>query len=270
MLEDILQIELDDVLITLADLYNLNTTFFPLQNDEEYENFLVIIDELLEVSDNYHNPSYHRIHSKRFIPYLIQFFNTILGSNYNDKLENYSQLHHINPEIASGVYYELDHIQNKAVPENIFLHGNRHTSDLIEAIHEYTHAFLFEHYEVLGNIYNTELLSIFMEKIGAIYFEQKGLERNFLNRINWERIYDIKEAYCNFRDLGRSNMYLLSDIYATALFEQYKENSKTVVQDVIHVLDGKDNIPNLLQDYKISLANDQTIQTYQKTLRQYR
>lgn len=130
--------------------------------------------------------------------------------------------------------------------------------------HEYIHALLFEHYQVISNLYYNELLSMLFEKWAAQYFEKKHLDSKLQTGAMKERITNLQNAYLFD---NRMEEYLLSDIYATALFDLDKEKQAPLKQDINTILKGQDTLKNLLTDYHISLENEKTISSYYKVLK---
>jgi hypothetical protein len=84
----------------------------------------------------------------------------------------------------------------------------------------------------------------------------KQLPKTFIN--NYKRCI----AYDEHNSFG----YIISDIYATRLFELYKDNPKTILTIFKSIIDGQKNIKDLLDYYDISIRNQDTYLCFNKRI----
>lgn len=153
------------------------------------------------------------------------------------------------------------------------------------AIHEYQHALLLEknmpYNQMYGNIHYHEFPSIFVEKIAAQYVEEEVGEKDFQRVAERIRLRDDYQhvTVTNYPFLSsrlsllteyyaahQGATYILSDMYATRLFDLYKQDKVTVLSAYRRFLKGEISILQLFKDFDISIKNNETYFGYQKKL----
>ena len=255
----------DEELLLLKEYYQLDSTFPFKRNSRGYRNFYMLLEELYNIEEKY-DDTYTNYSSKHYFSLLDQFFQTMLDPSLYETLPIYYQKTTIKPDCESEVVISLDHEKRKANVEEIVLEGNDNSLHLLIGVHEYIHALLFEHYQVIGNLYYSELLSMVFEKLASHHFEKKKLDPNLYMRSLKERLINLQDSY--LFDCGMEK-YLLSDIYATALFDLYQEHPEPLKKDINTILKGHDTLENFLTDYKVSLENKMTTSSNHKVLKKF-
>lgn len=128
-------------------------------------------------------------------------------------------------------------------------------------VHEMSHALINRHKGNTKNLLNKEAFSIFMEKIAAIDLDPTGI---LLEEINLFRILNNKIAVIdkelnefneiNFSQTIDDKTYLLSSLYATALFDLYLNGSDKLRNDIDidlgDVISGRGVLEDVLDYYE--------------------
>lgn len=148
--------------------------------------------------------------------------------------------------------------------KEIGLEGNCTDNTKCMYVHEMAHALINRHKGNIINLLNNEVFSIFMEKVAAEDLDESG---ELLDLKNFYRIiqtkYEILEREItefqerNFRILLENEMYIISTLRATALFQTYTKGSKNLKREIESSL-GKvtmdeDTLENVLKHYEASL-----------------
>ncbi len=207
-----------------------------------------------------------------------------------DELTTYFSKTRINKQILSSEYdtvIEKDRTTNKLV--SILIMGYNFYTIIPSLAHEYTHDKIdlettIETTYFLGNIHYNELASILMEQIVAKEAEEI-LELPISYAMNNTRINHIKTIVEILRNLEtvpindprfklileyqqhQTYTYLLSDIYATAIFEKYTQDKEQISYYTKQLLNHQTTIDTILTDLNISLKERDVINTYQKKIR---
>lgn len=260
---------MDQDLLDILIHYNIDTTFPFSKKSDEYLMFQFYLGEINRKNNLCTKHFYHIVSSNCFFANISNFFEDNFDSTITYRLLNFYKVTQVEPFVNPGVIYDFNKSKGKIEIDEILLDEMDNTLNVITAIHEYTHALLFDEYQVLSNFYYNELLSIFMEKVAAIYYEKKECDSSLLYCINESRLFDIKESLNLGESKKRIALYLLSDIYATHLFDIYRKDCSFVIKDINGLLNGNGTLQDLLDDYKINMKNDETVKTYQKVLNKY-
>lgn len=242
---------------------------------------------------------YSHLSLEELTTYLNTILNKIFDNRYADQLEKYNSIIELN-----SIQNPFDATLETSINEGISKIEKIHISDKLASIqvvstaHEYIHAFLAKYNthlynQVLSNYHYKELLSILIEYITV--YELSNLFKNELleEKHNIIRLHDNQEHilsseenkrlepiikvrnypitysmykkildYTEHSDFG----YITSDIYATRLFELYKDDSKTLLSIYKAIIDGTKSIDDLLKYYSISLRDKETVNIYYKRL----
>lgn len=128
-------------------------------------------------------------------------------------------------------------------------------------VHEMSHALINRHKGNTKNLLNKEAFPIFMEKIAAIDLDPSGnlLEITNLSRILNNKIAVIDKELNEFNEINFSQTidaktYLLSSLYATALFDLYLNGSDKLRNDIDidlgDVISGRGVLEDVLDYYE--------------------
>jgi len=128
-------------------------------------------------------------------------------------------------------------------------------------VHEMSHALINRHKGTIKNLLNDEVFSIFMEKLAALDIDPGGylLEVINLNRILNNKIAVIYKELNGFNEINFSQTidaktYLLSSLYATALFDLYLNGSDKLRNDIDidlgDVISGRGVLEDVLDYYE--------------------
>lgn len=173
--------------------------------------------------------------------------------------------------------------------ESFFISGYNFYSIIPNLAHEYTHGKIelaseIETVNFLGNYHYTELPSILIEQIVALESENL-LNLPILKSVDISRIKHLKTIIEIEETLKKGNMtdeigslileyqkhdtykYLLSDILATALFEEYKKDKEKINYYIKKLLEHQITINEILTLYSISLKERLTVEAYEKKLK---
>lgn len=276
--------------------FNIDTRFLEYEFSRSLKNYNNITKRLKTL--NLPNPNTFK-YSKLSLPELKELISTILNkvfsSSYDQEIEQYHsilKLHNIsNPfDAALETTYNGDIVS---------IHISRELSsiEVVATAHEYIHALLAKHStyrynDVLTNIHYKELLSLLIEYISVYELSQllkneqlpekhniirlhTDKEHAITNEENKKLLYSLRKPkepiskslqscldYIDHTDFG----YIVSDIYATRLFEIYQDDPKTLLSIYKSILDGEKSINDLLKYYGISLRDNNTTQSFYKRL----
>lgn len=131
-------------------------------------------------------------------------------------------------------------------------------------VHEMAHALINRHKGNIYNLLNREVFSIFMEKVAARDLDESGdlLDlKNFYRIIqNKHNMLDKEITEFNEGSLKRileNKMYIISTLYATALFDTYSKGSKKIQKEIDlslgKVITGEDVLEDVLEHYEATL-----------------
>lgn len=280
--------------------YNFNSTYPEFKFSRGIKNYNTIIKRLknLELPD----PStfkYSHITLEELTTYLSTILNKIFDNQYANQLKEYNSIIELNPiENPFDAALETSIERGISKIEKIHISDKLASIQVVSTAHEYIHALLAKYNthlynQVLSNYHYKELLSILIEYI--IVYELSNLFKNerLEEKHNIIRLQDDKEHvlaseenkalepiikvrnypipytiykkildHAEHSDFG----YITSDVYATRLFELYKDDQKVLLNIYKSIIEGTKSINDLLNYYAISLKDKETVNTYYKRL----
>ncbi len=145
-------------------------------------------------------------------------------------------------------------------------------------VHELGHALINRYKGNINNLLNAEAFSIFMEKVSASDLDSSG---NALDFKNFLRIIQVKHCLLEkeiiefreegFESLLRKKTYILSSLYATALFDTYNKGSKKLKSEIDdslgEVITGKAVLEDVFDYYDVTAENGSKIM--QRQIKKY-
>lgn len=158
--------------------------------------------------------------------------------------------------------------------ENIYL-GDRYDKLSVGTYtHEITHVLLDRHKSVVGNYYNDEFLSIFMEKV-AVDQVDKSPEKFLVKCSEVHRLADVKkllgeldtykEGSADYKDALK---YIQSSLYAGILFDRYskanEEQKQIILEQIKSVLNGKTKLNDFMKNQQLSLEGEEVFEYIDK------
>lgn len=192
-----------------------------------------------------------------------------------------------NTNFASIEHDCVVHLDENDIVNNIFVYGYDDPVVIPSCSKEIIDGLIapFEE-KVLSNIHYLHLPGITMEKIISkeaekefkqpIYHAMEGVRLNHLKLIlqNLDEVEAYPKEIKNHEFMQsalkyqqhQTFSYVISDIYATALYEKYLEKPKTFIEMFNKVMNSECQLNVLLAYYHISLKNYETVETYQKKL----
>ena len=138
-------------------------------------------------------------------------------------------------------------------------------------VHEMYHALLNRHKGSIKNLLDREFLSIFMEKVAAYdldslsnFLELKNLSRLLAIKMNiLDKTYDEYKGINTNEDIIGYEMYIISGLLATDLFNTYLKGSNRLRHEIDNsineVLMGNGVIEDVLSKYEVSLEKGSKI-----------
>lgn len=242
---------------------------------------------------------YSNITLEELTTYLNTILNKIFDNQYADQLKEYNGILELAP-IENPFAATLETSINGGTPKIEKIHISKELSSIqvVSTAHEYIHALLtkyntYLYNQVLSNYHYKELLSILIEYITVYELSNLFKNERLEEKHNIIRLQDDQEHvlaseenktlepiikaknypipysmykkildYANHSGFG----YITSDIYATRLFELYKDDSKTLLSIYKSIIDGTKSIDDLLNYYGISLRDKETVNIYYKRL----
>lgn len=253
-----------------------------IHNEEAFDNFLLInsmIKKVCTPTNFVITPNTTEEESKNNIKNILK---DILGDTYVPYINKAISLikKSNNNNLMSGSYYAVENkIFKIEVP-----HINNHLGTIVGA-HETTHVIL--HFsDIRDKACYKEIMSILVDKIFAYIISQGYPKYNIENTWLKCRLQNLKEYPCNIALLNatseqsiieirkifarHSYIYWLGDIYATSLFEIYKQNKHEIISAIREYFDEEVTLEDILNHYNISMANERTIDNYKKYVKQYK
>lgn len=207
-----------------------------------------------------------------------------------EELKEYFLKTIIDKEFLSSKYDSIE-VRNRKTNtlENFLIGGYDYYTVIPNLAHEYTHSKIelqsqIETITFLGNYHYMELMSILMEQIVAKEAEEI-LNMPIKKAIDIIRIRHIKEIVEIKETLEKKLIntntykllleyqqhdtykYLLGDIFATNLFEEYLKDKEKVSHYIKLILDHKAKIDDFLNEFNISLKERKTQEIYEKKLK---
>ena len=282
-----------------AEKYKQDIEFPELQFNKGERNYSRILKRLETL--NLPNPllfKYTTLTLDELKEYLITILTKILGREYIPQITEYNSLLKLEQlDNPFDSILNVDLIKDEPTIKHIHISDRLSSIQVASTSHEYIHALLtkystFDYNRVLSNIHYKELLSILIEyitiyELSELLKEDKLREKHNIIRLHnnkehslehkscvelskqLERIpfilrnqYKLYIAYENHSSFG----YITSDIYATRLFEYFKDDPKTLLQFIKRIIEGEKSIKELLKHYNIALNNQDTFITYNKRL----
>lgn len=282
-----------------AEKYNHNIEFPELQFSKGERNYSRILKRLENLQlPNPLSFKYTTLSIDELQEYLITILTKVLGSEYLPEITEYNsllKLEHIANPFDSVLNVDL--IDDEPTIKHIHISDKLSSIQVASTAHEYIHALLtkystFDYNRVLSNIHYKELLSILIEyitiyELSELLKEDKLREKHNIIRLHTNKEhsqehksclelsrqldrlpsilrnqYKLYVAYENHTSFG----YITSDIYATRLFEYFKDDPKALLQFIKRIIEGEKSIKELLRHYNISLSNPDTFITYNKRL----
>lgn len=177
---------------------------------------------------------------------------------------------------STTYFYGIDQMNEeyyKKLPvciKNITLEGACNENIKCIYVHEMAHALINRHKYNIKNYLNTEAFSIFMEKVAASdidpsgdLLDMKSFYRIILNKHNMLDMEIRKFNEVNYYDILEDEKYIISTLYATALFDTYLKGSNKLKKEIDSslgkVIMGEDILENVLEYYDASLDRGSNI-----------
>lgn len=146
----------------------------------------------------------------------------------------------------------------------IGLSGDCNENSKCTYVHEMAHALINRHKGAVSNLLNDEVFSIFMEKVAAMDIEQSGrlLELRTIYRIleTKQNMLDKENKKFNevdFFGLLSCRKYIISSLYATALFDTYFKGSNKLRSEIDaalgEVISGNAVLEDIFERYEANL-----------------
>lgn len=284
-----------------VEKFGYDTSFKELEFSKGKRNYSRILKRLAEV--NLPNPQdfiYQRISIEELKELLTTLLNKILGKDFASEIKHLNTIIYL--EDTKDIF---DSILEEDLQGNIFTPKKIHINRAISTIgvastgHEYIHAILSKHKgpnfnRVLSNIHYNELLSIITEyilvyELSSLFKEEAITEKHSIIRASHDQAQALEHAssenlrfsfnklnldsltaqylkiYLDF-EAHNSFSYILSDIYSRHFLNLYKEDEKTLLTIIRHILNGEKSIKDLLTYYNLSLSTKEAIDTFYKNL----
>lgn len=138
-------------------------------------------------------------------------------------------------------------------------------------IHELVHSQVDSIKYNIENYYNSEIASIFFERVAALQYDSTLLELCTL-----ERYQSLLGSICNLldsKDIEKniiSSTYIISTLKAEKLFDIYLESNditRSVIMNKMQMLmDGKTTLENILKEMDITIENSSDVNILKKHL----
>ena len=138
-------------------------------------------------------------------------------------------------------------------------------------IHELVHSQVDSVKYNIENYYNSEIASIFFERVAALQYDSTLLELCTL-----ERYQSLLGSICNLldsKDIEKniiSSTYIISTLKAEKLFDIYLESNditRSVIMNKMQMLmDGKTTLENILKEMDITIENSSDVNILKKHL----
>lgn len=138
-------------------------------------------------------------------------------------------------------------------------------------IHELVHSQVDSVKYNIENYYNSEIASIFFERVAALQYDSTLLELCTL-----ERYQSLLGSICNLldsKDIEKniiSSTYIISTLKAEKLFDLYLESNditRSVIMNKMQMLmDGKTTLENILKEMDITIENSSDVNILKKHL----
>lgn len=282
-----------------AEKYKHDITFPELQFSKGEKNYKRILSRLEKITlPNPTSFKYTTLSINELKEYLVELLTKILGPEYKEQINTYNSLLKeipVSNPFDSTIEVSMEH--DIPTIENIYISDKKSSIQIASTAHEYIHGLLTrynttDYNRVLTNIHYKELLSILIEYIICYELSEILKTDNLQEKHNIIRLFTNQEhakehkattelaaklkqlppflynqyklyiAYENHSSFG----YITSDIYATMLFEMYKDDPKTLLQFMKRIIAGEQSIKELLKHYNIALNNSDTFITYNKRM----
>ena len=282
-----------------AERFKYDITFPELQFSKGDRNYKRILNRLEKI--NLPDPlsfKYTNLTIEELKTYLIELLSKILGPEYREEITKYNSIlkaRNITNPFDSVIETNLD--GPSPVIEGIIISNQFSSIQIASTAHEYVHGLLnkynnSEYNRVLSNIHYKELLSILIEyiicyELSELFKEEQLQDKHNIIRLNNNQAHAQEHASCELMATKLKRMipiiaqsyelyiayenhssfgYITSDIYATRLFEYFKDDPKTLLLFVKRIIDGEKSIKELLSHYNVALNNTDTFITYNKRL----
>lgn len=138
-------------------------------------------------------------------------------------------------------------------------------------IHELVHSQVDSVKYNIENYYNSEIASIFFERVAALQYDSTLLELCTL-----ERYQSLLGSICNLldsKDIEKniiSSTYIISTLKAEKLFDIYLESNditRSIIMNKMQMLmDGKTTLENILKEMDITIENSSDVNILKKHL----
>lgn len=220
-----------------------------------------------------------------------QFYSQLFDGKYDyfiEELIKKTKICKLYPWYNAEICYELNYEGNRQRIDNITIDQDTTLFHSVELSHEYAHGLLSANKIIPGTLVcYQELISILLEKIAAyhlskiqpdieykqVQFRKTGTkdssdtyrkETTFL-QYNAEEIGKKTALVTNYY-IDKAYSYIIGDIYSEKLLEFYKQDPKEISSRISRIIDRKETVTKVLRDLDVSLTNQDTIKTYQKSL----
>lgn len=295
MIKQVLDFEYD------CHRYGYNTEFTEFAFSRGVRNYTNITKRLKTITlPNPETFQYSKLTLEELKEYLRIILNKIFDSQYAKEIETYNQWITLEP-IANpfDATLEIDIIEDEPIVKKFHVSDKLDSIEVVATAHEYIHALLakystYDFNRVLSNVHYKELLSLLIEYISVyelseLLKKEELPEKHNIIRLHIEQQHVLSHeediaflAYlkkkgaspllvrniqkCVNYDEHNSFGYITSDIYATRLFELYKDDPRTILKLYKAIIDGQKSINDLLNYYGISLRDNNTINSFTKRL----
>lgn len=264
------------------------------------KNYNTIINRLKNL--DLPNPAtfkYSHLSLEELTTYLSTILNKIFDNQYAEQIEEYNGIIELHP-ISNPFDAALQTTIEWGTPQIKKIHISKELASIqvVATAHEYIHALLakystFLYNQVLSNYHYNELLSLLIEYI-TVYelsnlFKGERLEdKHNIIRLHTDRSHILaSEENKAFEPIVKARNYpvpyqlykkcldhaehidfgyITSDVYATRLFELYKDDPKTLLSIYKAIIDGEKSINDLLKYYGIALNDKNTVNSFYKRL----
>ena len=283
------------------DTYNMDVSYPGFEFSKNRRNYQNILKRLKTIQ--LPNPEYFK-YSNLSIEELKEYLSTILNKIFNSafqrEVESYNSiLVLVNNPNCFDATLESETKNGISLPKKIYISNKMKSIQVASTAHEYMHALLAKYStnsfnKVLSNYHYKELLSILIEYVTIYelseYLKQEDLKsKHNIIRLNHDQVsikahednksfgktielMNFSKDYINgikkCIEYSEHNAcgYIISDIYASRLFDFYQDDPKKLTSIWTSILHGEESIEGLLDYYGVSLRDQETSIRFQKRL----
>ncbi len=272
--------------INFVNMLNIDRDFNELYDKSGKENYEMIVKRLREIElPDIDKFIYSRINFKEMLELLEEILNKILGNSFHRKIKALSKKIVLCRDRRVGNGRTLICCNGRSIKvDKILVSADLANIEVVDLAHEYMHALLSKYimadFDVINNIHYDELISILIEyivcyELSKMFKKDKLVKKNTIQRLDSMKrgcnalleaddyMYEIGE-FVKHTVFG----YVVSDVYATRLYELYK-NDRSVINKIRSILSGQSDIDDLINYYDLSLKDGKTVDTFVKKIDKY-